>query len=632
VALDRRRLLQGGSLAVFARAFGAATALPALGAASAQTAAGEPAWRHALSLFGDVKYPADFKRFDYVNPDAPKGGIARTISLGTFDNFNIAVAGVKGSLAPAATLIYETLMTRAQDEVATEYGLLAEAANHPDDFAWVTYRLRKEARWHDGKPVTPEDVIFSIEVLKKYSPMYASYYRHVQKVEKTGERDIKFSFDAPGNREMPTIVGELIVLPKHYWEGSDGQGKKRDISATTLEPPLGSGPYRIKDFVAGRSVRLERVKDYWGANSPTQVGQNNFDELRFEFFRDNLVALEAFKADQADWIAENSAKQWATAYDFPAVNEKRVVREEFPINDSGRMQAFALNLRREQFRDARLRRAFNFAFDFEEMNKQLFYGQYTRISSYFHGTELACSGLPEGQELSILETVRDKVPSEVFTTPYQNPVGGNPEAVRANLRESARLLKEAGYEVRDRKLVDAAGKPVTVEILVQDPSAERIVLFYKPSLERIGVTTSIRVVDNAQYENRLRSFDYDIIIDSWGESLSPGNEQREYWGSQAADVPGSRNAIGIKNPAVDTLIDRVIFAKDRAELVAATRALDRVLLWNFYVVPQFTYGFSRYARWDRFSHAEPLPKYGRSGLPSLWWYDAEKAARIGKRS
>ncbi len=631
MALTRRHLLQGGALATIAPALGAATGISAISPVQAQTSTSEPVWRHALSLFGDVKYPADFRRFDYVNADAPKGGVARMISLGTFDNFNIAVAGVKGSLAPAAALIYETLMTRSQDEVATEYGLLAEAAIHPDDFAWVTYRLRKEARWHDGKPVTPEDVIFSIEVLKKYSPMYASYYRHVEKVEKAGERDIKFTFDAPGNRELPTIIGELTVLPKHYWEGSDSEGRKRDISATTLEPPLGSGPYRIKEFVAGRSVRLERVKDYWGANNPTQVGQNNFDELRFEFFRDNLVALEAFKADQADWIAENSAKQWATAYDFPAVTEKRVVKEEFPINDSGRMQAFAMNLRREQFRDARLRRAFNYAYDFEEMNKQLFYGQYKRINSYFEGTELASSGLPQGQELAILETVRDKVPPEVFTTPYRNPVGGNPEAVRANLRESARLLKEAGYEVRDRKLVDAAGKPVTVEILVADPSAERIVLFYKPSLERIGVTTSIRIVDNAQYENRLRNFDYDMIIDQWGESLSPGNEQREYWGSQAADVSGSRNAIGIKNPAVDALIDRVIFAKDRSELVAATRALDRVLLWNFYVVPQFTYGFSRYARWDRFSHAD-LAKYARSGLPSLWWFDAEKAARIGKRS
>lgn len=637
MAITRRDLLLTGAAVAALPALGSGAGVPVVRTAEAQSA-GELAssalpWRHALSLFGDIKYPADFKRFDYVNPDAPKGGVARLISLGTFDNFNIAVAGIKGSLAPAAALIYETLMTRAQDEVATEYGELAESAQHPEDFSWVTYRLRKEARWHDGKPVTPEDVIFSLESLKKLSPMYASYYRHVVKVEKSGERDVKFTFDAPGNRELPTIVGELTVLPKHWWEGTDAQGRKRDIGATTLEPPLGSGPYKIKEFVAGRSIKLERVKDYWGANVPSQIGTNNFDELRFEFFRDNLVALEAFKADQADWIAENSAKQWATAYDFPAVTEKRVLKEEFPINDSGRMQAFAFNIRRDQFKDARLRRAFNYAFDFEEMNKQLFYGQYKRINSYFEGTELASSGLPEGQELAILKAVKDKVPPEVFTTAYQNPVGGNPEAVRANLREAARLLKQAGFEVRDHKLVDAAsGKPLTVEILVQDPSSERIALFYKPSLERIGVSASIRVVDDAQYQNRLRSFDFDMIIDQWGESLSPGNEQREFWGSQAADIPGARNTIGIRNPAVDALIEKVIYAKDRGELVAATHALDRVLLWNFYLVPQFTYGFSRYARWDRFSHAEPLPKYGRSGLPTLWWYDAEKAARIGKRS
>jgi microcin C transport system substrate-binding protein len=354
--------------------------LPTISPAQAQSAA-DPTWRHALSLFGDIKYPADFKRFDYVNPDAPKGGVARMISIGTYDNFNIAVSGIKGSIAPAVAMIYETLMERSQDEITTEYGLLAEAAAHPDDFSWVIYRLRKEVRWHDGQPVTPDDVIYSLENLKKQSPFYASYYRHVVSAEKSGERDVKFIFDSPGNRELPTIVGELMVLPKHWWEGTGSDGKKRDISSTTLEKPLGSAPYRIREFVAGRSVVLERVKDYWGANLPVRIGQNNFDELRFEFFRDNVVALEAFKADQADWISENSAKQWATAYDFPAVTDKRVVKEEFPVNDSGRMQGFVLNLRRKQFRDARLRRAFNYVFDFEEMNKQLFFGQYKRINS-----------------------------------------------------------------------------------------------------------------------------------------------------------------------------------------------------------------------------------------------------------
>ncbi len=629
---NRRQLLQGGAIAAIAPALGTVTGLPALDPASAQTGTGEPVWRHALSLFGDVKYPADFKRFDYVNADAPKGGIARMISLGTFDNFNLVVAGVKGSLGGAVALIHELLMTPSLDEVSTEYGELAEAVSHPADFSSVIYRLREHARWHDGKPVTPEDVIFSFDAFKKNHPQYAAYYRHVVKAEKTGERDIKFSFDAPGNRELPQIVGQLIVLPKHWWEGTDGDGRKRDVSATTIEPPLGSGPYRIKEFVAGRTIVLQRVKNYWGNDLNVNIGRNNFDELRFEYFRDSTVALEAFKGDQVDWRLENSAKNWATAYDFPAVTEKRVVLEEFPNRSSGGMQAFALNIRRDKFSDLRVRRAFNFAFDFEEMNKQLFFGQYKRINSYFDGTELACSGLPEGQELAILETVRDKVPGELFTMPYQNPVGGNPEAVRANLRESARLLKEAGYEIRDRKLVDAAGRPVSVEILVQEPAYERIALFYKPSLERIGVTTSIRIVDDAQYENRLRSFDYDIIIHSWPESLSPGNEQREYWSSQTADVPGSSNYIGIKNPAVDSMIDRVIFAKDRAELVAATHALDRVLLWNHYVVPQWNYPKVRTARWDRFGRPSEMPKYGQAAFPALWWFDAEKAASIGKRS
>lgn len=631
MAVTRRHLLQGGAFVAAAPVLGLG-GFNALLATSAQAGAANHAWRHGLSLFGDLKYPAGFKRFDYVNPGAPKGGAARQIALGTFDSFNLVVAGVKGNVAPAVSYLYETLMVGSLDEVSAEYGLLAEAVSHPDDHAWASYRLRANARWHDGKPVTPEDVIFSLNVLKQYSPHYSSYYRHVVKAEKVGAREVKFTFDMPGNRELPAIVGQLLVLPKHWWEGSDEQGRPRDISATTLEKPLGSGPYRIKDFVAGRSVTLERVPDYWGAELPVRVGQHNLDELRFEFFRDNVVALEAFKADQADWIAENSAKQWATAYDFPAVTEQRVIKEEFPINDSGRMQAFIFNLRREPFKDPRLRRAFNYAFDFEEMNKQLFYGQYKRINSYFEGTELAATGVPQGEELAILNAVRSQIPPEVFTEPYVNPVGGNPEAVRGNLREATRLLKDAGYEVRDRRLVDASGKPVMVEILVQDPSSERIALFYKPSLERLGVTISIRTVDDAQYQNRVRAFDFDMITDLWAQSLSPGNEQRDYWGSAAAMVQGSRNTMGIQNPAVDALIDKVIFAKDRDTLVAATRALDRVLLWNFYLVPQFTYGFSRYARWDRFSHAEPLPKYARSGLPSLWWYDADKAARTGKRS
>jgi microcin C transport system substrate-binding protein len=544
----------------------------------------------------------------------------------------VVVAGVKGSLATGIELIYDSLMVGALDEVSAEYGLLAEAVSHPPDHSTVTYRVRSNARWHDGQPVTPADIIFSFEAFRKHHPQLSAYYRHVAKAEQTGERDITFTFDQPGNRELPQIVGQINVLPKHWWEGADRSGRKRDVGATTLEPPLGCGAYRLKEFVPGRSLTFERVKDYWGKDLNVNIGRDNFDELRFEYFRDSTVAIEAFKADHVDWRSENSAKDWATAYDFPAVREKRVVLEEFPIRNIGVMQAFVMNTRRDKFKDPRVRRAFNFAFDFEEMNKQIFFGQYKRIASYFEGTELASSGLPQGLELEILQSVRDKVPAEVFTTPYSNPVAGSPEKVRANLREGTRLLKEAGYEIRNQQLVNAkTGEPLGVELLVEQPSFERIMLFFKPSLERLGVQTTVRRVDDAQYENRLRNWDFDVIVASWGQSLSPGNEQRGYWGSQAADMVGSRNLIGIKNPAVDALIERVIFAKHRDELVAATKALDRVLLWNHYVVPQWTYGKARSARWDRFGRPDPLPKYGVSGFPTVWWWDAEKAAKVGGR-
>jgi microcin C transport system substrate-binding protein len=631
--LTRRTVVHAGALATLSPIF-QRLGLPLLGSTpvSAQEPNSGRDWRHGLSLFGELKYPAGFKHFDYVNPKAPKGGTVRLIALGTFDNFNEVVAGLKGSIAMGTGIISDTLMAPSFDEVSTDYGLIAEAVSHPPDFSSASFRLRSAARHQDGKPITVDDVIFSMQAFKKHNPMLAAYYRHVAKVEQTGEREVTFTFDSPGNREMPVILGQLNVLPKHWWEGTDASGRKRDVGATTLEPPLGNGAYRIKDFVAGRTIVYERVKDYWGKDLNVNIGRDNFDELRYEYFRDSTVAIEAFKADQVDWRTENSAKSWATAYDFPAVRDKRVIVEEFPQRDRGIMQGFVFNTRREKFKEPRLRRAFNFAYDFEEMNKQLFFGQYKRINSYFDGTELASSGLPQGQELEILEKVRDQVPPEVFTTPYTNPVGGTPENVRANLREGTRLLKEAGYEIRNQKLVNAkTGEAMSVEILTEEPTIERIILFYKPSLERLGIGVSVRTVDDPQYENRLRSWDFDMIIGTWPESLSPGNEQRDYWSSQAADTPGSRNYIGIKNPAVDALIERVIFAKNRAELVAATRALDRVLLWNHYVVPQFTYDKSRTALWDRFSRPDPLPKYGASAFPTVWWWDAEKAAKTGTR-
>jgi microcin C transport system substrate-binding protein len=620
------------------RATAATFAAPALGAIGAASLGGPVSaqarvWKHGLSLFGQLKYPEGFKNFDYVNPSAPQGGTVRQVAFGTFDNFNTVVAGVKGNIAAGTELFRETLMTPALDEVSTEYGLLAEAVSHPDDHSSVTYRLNAKARWHDGKPVTADDVIYSFDVYKKNSPFYGAYYRHVTKVETTGAREITFTFDGPGNRELPQIVGQLPVLPKHWWEGADQNGKKRDVTQTTLELPLGSGPYRLKEFAPGRSLVYAKVDDYWGKDLNVVVGTRNFQTIRYEYFRDSTVTLEAFKGDQVDWRTENSAKNWATSYDFPAVRDKRVVLEEFPVRNVGSMQAFAFNVRRDKFKDARVRRAFNFAFDFEEMNKQVFFGQYKRISSYFEGTELASSGVPEGKELEILETVRDKVPTDLFTKPYTNPVGGNQQANRNNLRDALALFREAGYEIQNTKLVNTkTGVQFTVEFLVDDPQTERFVLFYKPSLDRLGMTVSVRVVDSAQYENRLRQWDFDIIVASWGQSLSPGNEQRDFWSSPAADRPGSRNLVGIKNSAVDAMIERVIFSKDRDDLVASTKALDRVLLWNFYVVPQWTYGKQRTARWDRFGHPENMPKYGAAAFPTVWWWDAEKAAKVPQRS
>lgn len=586
-------------------------------------------FRSATSLMGIPKYPPDFKHFDYVNPNAPKGGLLRLSESGTFDSFNLVIA--RGVAAAGLGLIYDTLTTQSRDEVASAYGLIAEGLRYPADFSSVTYRLRPGARWHDGEPITPQDVVWSFEVITKNNPAQAFYYRHVKSVEQTGPRDVTFTFDQGGNRELPQIVGEISILPKHWWTGKDANGRVRDISQGTLEPPLGSGAYKIKSFVPGRTISYERVKDYWGQNLPVNVGTNNFDEIRYEYYRDDTVELEAFKADQYDFRVESSAKNWATAYDFPARVDGKVVLEMFENRASGVMQAFVPNLRRAKFQDQRVRRALNYALDFEGMNHTLFFDQYKRISSYFSGTELASSGVPSGQELEILDTVRGKVPQEVFTTAFSNPVNGGEEERRANLRQAANLLKQAGYQIKGKQLVDAAGQPFTIEILISSPAFERVALFYKPALERLGLTVTVRMVDSSQYINRVRARDFDMIIAAWGQSLSPGNEQRDFWGSEAAAREGSRNYAGIHDAAVDTLIDKVIYATDRQDLVAATHALDRVLLWNDYVIPAWTLNATRTARWDRFSHPEPLPAYSFA-FPEIWWWDAARAARIGGAS
>ncbi|MEZ5841469.1 MAG: extracellular solute-binding protein [Hyphomicrobiales bacterium] len=598
------------------------------GLAIAEGRAEEPAFQHATALIGAPKYPADFKHFDYVNPDAPKGGIARFSDTGTFDSLNFVIP--KGTTPLGIGLIYDTLMTSSLDEASTMYGLLAESVRHPDDYSSATFRLRPDARWQDGQPVTAEDVVWSFEVLTANNPQQAFYYQHVTKAEITGEGEVTFTFDQPGNRELPHIVGQLIVLPKHWWTGVDGKGKPRDITAGTLEAPLGSGAYRVKSVVAGRTISYERVADYWGASLPVNVGSNNLDEIRYEYFRDDTVELEAFKADQYDWREENTAKNWATAYDIPAVRDGRVVLEKFPERGRGLMVGFIPNGRLAKFADPQVRRALDFALDFEEMNRTIFFDQYSRIDSYFFGTELAASGLPEGKELEILEPLRDRVPAEVFTTAFTNPVTPDQNAARGNLREAVKLLTAAGYEIQKGKMVEkATGKPFTIEFLLNGPTFERVGLRYKESLARIGIDLSLRTVDSSQYVNRVRNNDFEMIYTGWAQSLSPGNEQRDFFGAAAADRDGSRNYAGIKNPAIDALIDRVIYASDRDDLIAATRALDRVLLWNHYVVPGWTLPATRVARWDRFSHPETLPLYSH-GFPTIWWWDEAKAAKAGR--
>lgn len=618
--MNRRSVLAAGVLAIASRQLVSPT-----WAAASQA---EKDWRHGVSFLGELKYRPGFEHFDYVNANAPKGGTVRQIAIGTFDNFNTVISGVKGTLAAGIDQIYDTLLVPSLDEVSSAYGLLAEAVTFPADFSSVTYRLRQEAKWHDGAFITPTDVIFSFQAFKEYSVQQSGLYRHVTKVEQTGDREITFSFDTLGNRALPQIIGQLTVLPKQWWGGTDESGRQRDIGATTLEPPLGSGAYRIKEFSPGRNIVYERVKDYWGSAINVNRGLNNFDTLRYEYFRDATVALEAFKTDAIDWRTENSAKNWATAYDFPAVRDGRVLREEFPISNVGVMQGFAFNTRREKFKDPRVRRAFNYAFNFEQMNKQMFFGQYKRVASYFEGTELAATGLPTDKEFALLETVRDKVPANLFTKPYANPVNGDAEAVRHNLREAHRLFKEAGYEIKDTRLVSRETKqPYVVELLAADPNFERVFLSYKPSLERLGIAVTVRTVDQAQYQNRLRTWDFDIITSAWAVTLPPGDELRDYWGSFAAKQSGSLNVIGINNSAVDAMIDRVISAKNWADLRAATKALDRILLWNYYVVPQWTYNKVRTARWDRFGHPEPMPEYGRAAFPALWWWVEGKATK-----
>lgn len=572
---------------------------------------------HGLAMHGGLKYKAGFRSFDYVNPAAPKGGEIRLGAQGSYDSFNGFI--IKGTAGIALGLTYDTLMVSSDDEPFSMYCLLCQSVEMPSDRSWVAFTLRADARWHDGKPVTVGDVIWTFETLKsKGAPFYRFYYGNVSKVKKTGPRTVRFSFSKGKNRELPLILGQLPVLPKHYWQG-------RDFGSTTLEPPLGSGPYRIESFEPGRSITYQRVANYWGARHPVMVGQYNYDRIRYDYYRDTTVMVEAVKGGAIDYRYELSSRHWATSYDVAAVTDGRLVKERLSHGRSAGMQAFIFNTRRPIFRDRQVRRALAYAYDFEWTNKTLQFSQFKRSRSFFENSELAATGLPQGRERDILNRFSSRLPRELFSTEYQPPSTDGTGNNRPQLRKALDILRSAGWDINKetRKLTHKrSGREMKFELLLADPKMERIVLPVKNNLARLGIEMSVRTVDSSQYIERRRKFDFDMIIGSWGQSLSPGNEQREFWSSKAANQEGSRNLAGLENSTVDQLIEMVIAAPNRAELVYRTRALDRVLQWQYIVIPHFYVPFDQMIFWNRFSRPKTVPLMGANVM--TWWIDPAK--------
>jgi microcin C transport system substrate-binding protein len=621
--IDRIRLVV---LASAAAAFLATGPVPSFAA--------EDEWLTTSSLIDPDRGHETFERYDHVNPDAPKGGTLNSAAFGTFDSFNPFI--VRGNPAAGLTefggLLWDTLMQQSVAEPSASHPLIAEAYKHPDDFSSATYRIDPDARWHDGQPITAEDVVWSFNVLKEISPMHNRYFANVTEAVALSDREVEFSFDQAGNRELPHIMGDLPVLPKHWWEGTDAKGNKRDISQPTLEPPLGSGAYRIESFQPGSRIVWERVEDYWAADNPVNIGRNNFDRRHYTYFLDDNAEFLAFqKGGIEDVRREVSTRRWSTAYDFPAFEAGDVVKREFTSNSIEAMQAFVPNMRLPRFQDRRVREALTLAYNFEAQNRTHFFGLNERFSSYFEKSELASSGLPEGRELAILEEFRDQLPPELFTEEFELPVYDDPQDERTYLREAVRLFKEAGWEIKGGRMVSTeTGEQFRIEFLGASPTSEIIAGGLIESLRKIGIDATLRIIDTSQYIQRYQSFDFDVVTGRFGQSMSPGNEQRDYWSSEAAEIPGSRNVGGIKDPVVDALVDKIIFARDREELVAATRALDRVLLWNYYMIPQYYQPTLRFAYWDKFGIPEEQPDYVGVDIDS-WWIDPEKEAALSRK-
>lgn len=579
---------------------------------------------HGFAMHGRPKYPADASPPEYHNPNAAKGGTVRLAARGSFDSLHPFI--VKSVPAAGISSIWEPLCWSSRDEASTEYGLIAETIEWPEDRSWVAFNLRPQAKFHDGNPITVEDVIFTFDILKaKGSPNYAFYYHDVLKAEKVGDRKVRFAFRDASNKELPLIVGQLQILSAKWWE-------TRNFEKVTLEVPLGSGAYRVDQVDPGRSIAYRRVDNWWAKDLWMNRGRNNFDVLRYEYYRDVTVIFEAFKAGDLDLRQENIARNWATAYDIPPVREGRIQRAEIPHELPTGMQCFAFNTRRDLFKDKRVREAIVQMFDFEWSNKNLFYGLYKRNNSYFGNSELASSGLPSAAELKYLEPLKGKIPDEVFTKEFKLPVTDGSGNVREQARRALTLLREAGWEVKDGKMTDKGGRKFAFEMLLNDASFERVVLPFRQNLERVGIDMSVRTIDTAQFKRRDDEFDFDVMITGFGQSLSPGNEQRDFWGSKSADTKGSRNVIGIKDPAIDSLIEQLIAAPDRESLIALTKALDRVLLWHHFVIPNWHSSTAYVAYWNRFSRPAKAARYSPVAFDT-WWVDEakDKALQRGEK-
>ena len=575
------------------------------------SAANEPNYDHAISVFNEIKYKNNFKHFDYVNPNAPKKGVIKLAERGTFDSLNQFI--LKGLPAIGLDNIYDSLLVTSLDEPLTAYGLIAKGMKVSEDNTSITFFLNQNAVWHDNNPVTSYDIEWTFNtILEKGHPSYKSYYSDIKSIEIIDKYTIKFHFKNDNNRELPIIIGQMKILPKHFW-------KDKKFDSSVLSIPLGSGPYKIKEVNLGKNITYERVKHHWAQKLPVNIGHNNFNEIHYDYYRDSNVMIEALKANEYDFRSENISKEWATAYN-DLKNNTAFIKEEIDHELPQGMQAFIYNMRKDIFNNLELRKALALAFDFEWTNKTLFYGQYIRSSSYFSNSDLASSGLPSKEEMTTIKKLKNKVPKEILTEIYNPGKTDGSGNSRKNLRKAIQILKEANYKLENKILKDSDGRQIKFEILLISPAFERIVGPFIKNLKKLGVEANIRIVDTAQYKNRLDSYDFDMVVMARGQSLNPGNEQRNFWSSKSANINGSANWIGIKNKTIDELIELIIQAPNRKKLIIYTKLLDRVLLHNHYVIPHWHIKMWRVAYWDNIKRPDNLPKYSL-GFPETWWYN-----------